>query len=238
MMKNKILMIAFLCLASPLVTRAQDSLAVDLQADIVTQNIWRGLNLGNVSLQPEVALNWKGLRLSAWGTVGFESKDTREIDLTLSYETGGLSLGVVDYWPSDNDSRYFYYKLPDTGHAFEAFLGYDFGCFDVSWQTFFAGNDLDFSEDEDNGKRTYSSYLEFNVPFSLAACEWEATVGIVPWKAAYYETSGFAVTNISLGVTKDIHITESFKLPIFARLIANPSEQHFYFVGGFTLKVL
>ena len=59
----------------------------------------------------------------------------------------------------------------------------------------------------------------------------------MPWKAAYYETSGFAVTNVSLGVTKDIHITDSFSLPIFGRLIANPSEQHFYFVAGFTLNV-
>ena len=186
-----------------------------------------------------MAIGWKGLRLSAWGTVGLDSKDTREIDLTLSYETGGLSFGLVDYWPDDCDSRYFYYKTPDTGHAFEAFVGYDFGCLNVSWQTFFAGNDLEFSDDDedDDGKRSYSSYLLFSAPFSLATCEWEATVGIVPWKAAYYETSGFAVTNVSLGVTKDIHITDSFSLPIFGRLIANPSEQHFYFVAGFTLNV-
>jgi len=52
------------------VTRAQDSLSVELQADVVTQNIWRGTNLGHVSIQPEMAIGWKGLRLSAWGTVG------------------------------------------------------------------------------------------------------------------------------------------------------------------------
>jgi len=40
------------------------------------------------------------------------------------------------------------------------------------------------------------------------------------------------------GVTKDIRITDSFSLPVFGRLIANPYEQHFYFVAGFTLKVL
>ena len=232
MMKNVKWIVAFLCLASPQAMRAQDSLSVELQADVVSQYIWRGLNLGHISVQPEMALGWKGLRLSAWGNVGLDSKDTREVDLTLSYETGGLSLGVIDYWSDNNDSRYFYYKTPETGHAFEAFVGYDFGCFGVSWQTVFAGND--FSEDD--GKRTYSSYLELTAPFTLATCEWEASVGIVPWKAAYYEASGFAVTNISLGVTKDIRITDSFSLPIFGRLIANPSEQQFYFVAGFTLK--
>ena len=231
-MKSNKWILAILWFALPLVTRAQDSLSVELQADVVTQNIWRGTNLGHVSLQPEMAVGWKGLRLSAWGNIGLDSEDTREIDLTLSYATGGLSLGVVDYWPDDNDKRYFYYKTPETGHAFEAFVGYDFGCLNISWQTFFAGNDLS----EDDGKRTYSSYLELTAPFSLATCDWEATIGVVPWKAAYYETSGFAVTNISLGITKDIRITDSFSLPIFGRLIANPYEQHFYFVAGFTLK--
>jgi len=69
-MKHIKWILVFLCLASPLVMRAQDSLSVELQADVVTQNIWRGTNLGHVSIQPEMAIGWKGLRLSAWGTVG------------------------------------------------------------------------------------------------------------------------------------------------------------------------
>ena len=142
-------------------------------------------------------------------------------------------MGIVNYWMGENDKRYFYYKTPDTGHAFEGFVGYDFGPLAISWQTIFAGNDLR----EDDQKRTYSSYVELTAPFRLATCEWEATLGIVPWEAAYYDTSGFAVTNISLGVTKDIQITDSFALPIFANLIANPAEQHLYFVVGFTLAM-
>ena len=116
-MKSNKWILAILWFALPLVTRAQDSLSVELQADVVSQYIWRGLNLGHISVQPEMALGWKGLRLSAWGNVGLDSKDTREVDLTLSYETGGLSLGVIDYWSDNNDSRYFYYKTPETGHA-------------------------------------------------------------------------------------------------------------------------
>lgn len=45
-MKKFIRILALLCIASPLVTRAQDSLYVELQADVVNQNIWRGTNLG------------------------------------------------------------------------------------------------------------------------------------------------------------------------------------------------
>ena len=232
-MKTKKTIIALLFACSPFAASAQDSLDVNLELDFVSQYIWRGLKQGHVSVQPEVGLSWKGLSLSAWGSYSFNSKDPVELDLTLSYQTGGLSMGVVDYWMSDNDSRFFYFKLPNTGHAFEAFVGYDFGPISASWQTVFAGNDLL----ESDGRRTYSSYLELTAPFRLAKCDWEATVGIVPWKAAYYETNGFAVTNVSIGATKDIRITDSFSIPLFATLIANPAEQKLYFVGGLTIAL-
>ena len=176
----------------------------------------------------------KGLNLTAWGSVGLSNKDdASEIDLTLSYETGGLSFGIVDYWNTDHDKRYFYYKKDGTGHSFEGFIGYDFGFLRASWQTFFAGND--YQEDD---KRTYSSYFELSAPFTLATCDWDATFGLVPWRSDYYDTNGFSVTNLSLRATKDIQITKSFALPLFGQLIANPANQQFYFVFGFTLKAL
>lgn len=226
-------LLALLCVASTLTMKAQDSLTVGLKADIVNQYIWRGQNLGHASLQPEMSVSWKGLCLAASGSTSIDSEDFREVDLTLAYTTGGLSMGVVDYWSDDCDPRYFFYKTSETGHTFEGFIGYDFGFLNASWQTIFAGNDLS----ADDGKRTYSSYLQLAAPFRLANCNWEACVGMVPWKAAYYGTKGFEVTNVSLAVTKDIRITDSFSLPVYGRMIANPATQHLYFVAGFTLKV-
>ena len=144
-----------------------------------------------------------------------------------------MSFGIVDYWNTDHDKRYFYYKKDGTGHSFEGFIGYDFGFLRASWQTFFAGND--YQEDD---KRTYSSYFELSAPFTLATCDWDATFGLVPWRSDYYDTNGFSVTNLSLRATKDIQITKSFALPLFGQLIANPASQQFYFVFGFTLKAL
>ena len=45
------------------------------------------------------------------------------------------------------------------------------------------------------------------------------------------------MTNLSLRVAKDIKITESFALPLFAQITANPASQKMYFVAGLTLKV-
>ena len=230
----KIFVIVAMLLAGNSGIRAQNRVEGHLGADIVSNYIWRGQNLGHVSLQPELSVAWKGLSLAAWGNVGLSDKDdNREVDLTLSYKTGGLSFGIVDYWSEGNDNRYFYYKK-GTGHAFEGFISYDFGPVSASWQTYFAGNDYQ----KDNGKRAYSSYFELSAPFRLVTCDWVAKVGLVPWKSGTYEVNCFNVTNLSLRATKAIQITKSFNLPLFGQLIANPASQHFYFVFGLTIKAL
>ena len=99
-------------------------------ADVVNQYIWRGQDLGNVSLQPTLGLEYKGLSLTAWGSVGLtDAADTKEFDLTLSYTIGGLTIGITDYWTNDGldpDARYFKYDAHGTNHVFEANIGYDF----------------------------------------------------------------------------------------------------------------
>ena len=217
---------------------AQESESVEtiIAADVVNQYIWRGLDAGNVSLQPTLGVAWKGLSLTAWGSVGLtESSDTKEFDLTLSYTTGGLNVGITDYWFStgqDPDGRYFKYDAHGTNHVFEANIGYDFGVVSAQWYTNFAGND---GVNKD-GKRAYSSYFEVTAPFRLATCEWTATLGAVPYATTSYGTTGFAVTNIGLKATKDIRITDSFSVPIFAGVTGNPCAQKAYLVFGFTLK--
>ena len=78
--------------------QAQDKVEGHIKADIVSNYIWRGLNIGHVSVQPEMSVGWKGLSLAAWGSVGLSGHkdDVREIDMTLSYETGNLQLGIID----------------------------------------------------------------------------------------------------------------------------------------------
>jgi len=217
---------------------AQESESVEttIAADVVNQYIWRGVDAGNVSLQPTLGVAYKGLSLTAWGSVGLsESSDTKEFDLTLGYTTGGLNVGITDYWFSvgqDPDGRYFKYDAHGTNHVFEANVGYDFGVVSAQWYTNFAGND---GVNKD-GKRAYSSYFEVTAPFRLATCEWTATLGAVPYATTSYGTTGFAVTNIGLKATKDIRITDSFSVPIFAGVTGNPCAQKAYLVFGFTLK--
>ena len=200
--------------------------------DLVNQYIWRGQDLGDVSLQPTLGVEWKGLSLSTWGSVGISDfTDDKELDFTLAYSIGGFNIGVTDYWFSQGS--YFQYKAHQTTHLWEANIGYDFGFLSVQWFTNFAGDD-GLNKD---GKRAYSSYLELSAPFRLGGLDWTATVGAVPWATTSYNANGFCITDISLRATKDFVIKEKYHLPVFAGLTANPRNEKLYLLFGVSFSM-
>jgi len=215
---------------------AQDGVETTVSGDFVSGYIWRGQDLGSVSIQPTLGVSYNRLSLTAWGSYGISDKDdVKEFDLTLGYTIGGLNIGVTDYWFSaglDPDARYFKYDAHGTNHLFEANIGYDFGFASLQWYTNFAGND---GVNKD-GKRAYSSYVEAVFPFCLIGVDWTATTGAVPFATTSYGTTGFAVTDLSLRATKNIKVTDRFSIPLFGQVTANPCSQKAYLVFGFTLQ--
>ena len=229
---------ALLALAAmaTIIANAQDEIETSLSADIVSQYIWRGQDLGSAAVQPTLGIGYKGLALSAWGSYGFaDTSDDKELDLTLSYATGGLNIGITDYWftsGQDPKGRYLKYDSHGTNHLFEANIGYDFKVAQIQWYTNIAGND---GVNKD-GDRAYSSYFEVVVPFCLASADWTATAGAVPFATTTYDTGGFAVTNLSLRASKAIRVTDSFSLPVWGEIAANPCSQKAYLAFGLTLQ--
>lgn len=209
--KLGVIAITLLSAAMPFTAKAQDKVKASVGADIVSGYIWRGQDVGGVSLQPNASIAYKGLSLEAWGSVGIEKTDAdgydaKEFDLTLGYSTGGFSVSITDYW-YNTGAGYFHYGAHNTTHLYEAQVGYDFGPVAVNWYTNFAGDD----GVKENGDRAYSSYISIAAPFKLG---------------------GFAVCDVSLGATKDIRITNSFSLPLFAKATWNPCSERAYFVVG------
>ena len=217
--------------------KAQDTVETTIGTDIVSSYVWRGLELGDVSMQPTMGVSYKGLSLSAWGSVGLSnSADTKELDLTLAYTIGGFNVGVTDYWFNaglDPQNRYFKYSADETNHVFEANIGYDFGFASVQWYTNFLGNDLA----ADSDKLAYSSYFEVNVPYTLGGVDWTATAGAVPFATDFYGTEGFAVTNLALTAAKEFQVTDTFSIPAFAQVAANPSARTAFLVFGISLQL-
>lgn len=223
----KKILFVFLSVVSVAMAEAQDKVEAKLGLDLVNQYIWRGQDMGNMSLQPTLGIAWKGLSLSTWGSVGITSaEDDKEVDLTLAYSKSRFNIGITDYWFSEGS--YFQYKAHKTTHVWEANIGYDFGFLNVQWYTVFAGDD----GMNNSAKRAYSSYFEMTAPFRLCKLDWEACLGVVPYATSSYNANGFCVTNIGLRATKDFVIKEKFHLPVFVGLTANPRNEKVYIICG------
>lgn len=223
---KKILLI-LLSVANVATAGAQDKVKAILGMDLVNQYIWRGQDMGDMSLQPTLGVAWKGLSLSAWGSVGITSpEDDKELDLTLEYSKSGFNVGVTDYWFSDGS--YFQYKAHKTTHVGEVNIGYDFGFLNAKWYTIFAGDD----GMNKSAERAYSSYFELTAPFRLAKLDWEANLGVVPYATSSYNANGFCVTNVGLKATKDFVIKQKYHLPVFVGLTANPRNEKVYMICG------
>lgn len=223
MFKNYICIVVAILMIAPAL-RAQDKFEVSVGADLVSGYIWRGQDLGGVSIQPEISIARAGFSLTAWGSVGFESKDDKEVDFTLGYEYGGFSIAVTDYW--FDTEKYFTYAAHKTAHVYEATVGYDFGPVALWWNTNFAGADYEKA----NEKRAYSSYFEIAAPFTIGGVDFLAELGMTPWEGAYSDK--FNVVNISVGAAKEIKITDTFTIPAFTKVTFNPNTEGAYFVFG------
>lgn len=216
-----------------------------VQGDIVSSYIWRGMYQTGASFQPTLGFNVAGFSLTAWGSTDFdgaaasEGNASKEIDLTAAYTFGnsGLTVSVADlWWAGQGANKYFNFKSHETAHHFEAGLAYTVQCekfpLSVAWYTMFAGMDKN-----NEGDQNYSSYVEFNYPFTVKAVDLNVTCGVVPYDAInQYGNNGFAVTNLALKGTTAIKLTDSFSLPIFAQAIFNPRTEDAHLVFGITLK--
>lgn len=227
-MKKALPLLLFAALLSTSHAQEEGGVEVKMSAEVTSQYLWRGMTLGNVSLQPTLSVGWNGLRFEAWGNMGLSNPaDAREIDFTLGYSIGGLELGVTDYWDDSANPRFFQFKNPGTGHTLEAFVSYDFGFLSASWYTNVAGKD----GVNPSGDRAWSSYAEVGVPFEWASCQWKATVGVVPFATDYYEVDGFAVTNVGLAASRTFMPSAQLALPLTLKVAANPYSGDMFFVA-------
>ena len=225
----------------PAPSSAQAKFEGSIGADIVSNYIWRGQDLGNASIQPSVSVSFKGLSLSAWGSAGFNGKDTREADLTLGYSIAGFSISVTDYW-FDGGAGYFHYGDGNTMHTFEAHAGYDFGFLAIDWYTNFAGN----TGYRQNGAKAYASYFSISAPFDFAGLGWKVTAGATPWQNDFYNggsnsahtiqaVNGFAVCEVSIRALKNFCILKEWQTSAYVQLTWNPTTEAAHLIAGICL---
>ena len=103
-------MICALALAGVLTTgrvSAQDKgVSFSGGSDLVSAYVWRGVTQAGVSLQPTLTMTAGKFSATAWGSVDFASTSYKEMDLTLAYALGPVTLSLADlYWEGGAGDR-------------------------------------------------------------------------------------------------------------------------------------
>ncbi len=240
-MKKILLILGFICVisfsanasANSLNSASDDSLTLNLNADLVSRYVWRGMLVsGNPNIQPYASISYKGLTFGAWGSFGL-STPFAETDLYLSYSVGPITLTVNDYYAADSveNFSYFNFKKKETLHALEGqitYTGPESFPISLTAATFFAGAD----DSDSDGENDYSTYLEVAYTSEISGLPLKLFVGGTAGKGIYSDKAN--IVNVGATITKNLKISNSYELPIFGSLSVNPYTEDMFFVFGIT----
>lgn len=188
--------------------------------DVVSSYVWRGLYLSNAAVQPAISFSTGGLTVGGWGSASFDG--ALEADLYAAYTFGfGLTLGVTDYYfPSiDGGNDYFDTSKATGAHILELNGGYEISGFSL------AANYV-FNEAGGAGSVGGDKYFEVGYAYKNISLFVGGGDGLQSLDG------DFNITNIGIGVTKELTITPLFTLPLTCSAILNPDREKFYLVAA------
>jgi hypothetical protein len=193
--------------------------------DIYSSYIWRGLKFGTgAAFQPSVDFTAGGFTIGAWGSYSTGSDEAPETDLYATYafglgENGALSFTVTDYYfPGSeyfNGDSHFIEPLVNLGlgnlsltAAYMIYNAAPNGSGDIYLQAGYTAGPVTLTLGGGNGQYSFEDEDE---------------------------DDKFAISNIAIGTSKEIKITDSFSLPISGSIILNPSTEQLFVVVGISL---
>lgn len=202
-------------------------------ADFMSRYVWRGVDFGeSFSIQPSLEYGAGIFSIGSWASysIAADGSGANEHDLYFSFDLGPISLGMTDYYfPGPGSANFFDFSNGGDGaHIFE--INASVGGTDAFPLSLSAN--IFVHNEPDN-----SVYIEASYPFAVEDVELGVSLGIVPQESAFYQTSNFGVTVLSLSATKEIPITDSFGLPVSVLYIVNPTPglERSFLVFGFSL---
>jgi hypothetical protein len=215
--------------------KPESKVSVDYSVDFVSRYVWRGLLFsGNPNIQPTVSLTAGGFTIGSWASFA-GSQEYAEIDLFATYSIGNFSFTLYDYYneyESNLDSvDYFNWDKKTTGHLVEGSItwaGTESFPLSVTLASFFYGYDMNKNQNQNN-----STYLELGYPVKIGDYDFDLFVGGTLNKGFYNEEAN--IVNVGFKTTKEIEITDKFKLPVSATFVVNPAKDDVFFVVGITI---
>ena len=209
----------------------ESNFTYEVGADVVSSYLWRGQNLGGLSIQPSVTLGWRGLYLCTWANIGADNWKfgnlQPELDITIGYDNYGVQLDLTHlyYFGGDNyfnglgDANNSYKdgegNLTESATTMELHAGINVGEWvkkvplTIDWYTTVLGYDPVFDEqgkmefnENGNAKRAYSTYIQVGYDIHLPLdIILGVKVGFTPWKGMYSDYEAVWTNGQTVGIT-------------------------------------
>jgi uncharacterized protein (TIGR02001 family) len=226
-------LLLFIIIAAPLY--AQE---LSVGSDFVSRYVWRGTDFGNSpSIQPTVAFSTGGLTIGFWGA--YATNDPyQETDFYGGYNfdlksSGSIYVGYTDY------------MFPGAGFDLTNFNNYDdpagAGSHFIEINAAYSGPEscpisVAFNMFVHNVK---DNPIYFELGYSIPVKDVSLSLflgGSAGDGAAYYgSTNKLDVVNTGIKASKEIKITDSFSIPVFGSVFANPATKSLFYVVGLSL---
>ncbi len=203
-------------------------------ADIYSRYNWRGLDFGDSpSFQPTLSLTVGGFSIGAWGAYNFISGSSpaySENDLFMTYiisteTSGSFSLIYTDYYYPSAGLSFFKYNI-NGSHVLEAGLAY------AGPEGFPLQLSGYYNLKNDPNK---SYYIQAGYPTSVGEVSLSFIAGFTPQASAWYGTTKANLINLGISATKEVTITDKFKLPVHVSYILNPNSEKSFLIAGISL---
>jgi uncharacterized protein (TIGR02001 family) len=194
--------------------------------DIYSNYIWRGLKFGTgAAFQPSVDFTAGGFTVGAWGSYSTGSEEAPETDLYATYvfnlgEKAALSFTVTDYYFPGTE--YF----NGDSHFIEPLVNLGLGNLSLTAAYMFYKNAANGSGD----MYFQAGYTAGPVTLTLGGGN-----GQYSFEKEDDTEDNFAISNIGIGTSREIKITDNFSLPISGSVILNPSTEQLFVVVGISL---
>jgi hypothetical protein len=217
----------------------QSSLSAEVQIDLHSSLIWRGVVLErNPVVQAAFSLHYDQFQAAFYGTQTFGggfNATVLQIQYSIASEVGTFTPALTDFYFPGNRLPIFSFASDGTGaHTLEASLTYQ-APKAVPVRLFAAVN---FFNDP-----RFSAYSEATYSFSIGKVEASAFLGVLltPRSAWYSSPHSPIVQQVGINVlgfraSYAVHITDKWSLPIGATLIFNPNAGYAYAVASISFR--
>jgi len=219
-------------------------------ADVVSNYIWRGIQVAGLGVQPDLAVGYGGAYLDVWASMNatdwtFQTPSVAtgnafypELDVSIGFCRWGLDVKYMAMyyftgWGNYTQEWRVKYrvsnKLPLHVMWCTRTWGKDGYILDKAGNLVFPGKYIEMPQNQQDSctiNRAYSSYIELGYEFALPyEMTLFANLGMTPWKSFYTLYQGeFAVVNMHLKLQRSWELSKHCLMNVFGELMINPYD--------------